>query len=432
MPVTLFATEDQQRVITCPARYIGLFAGRRWGKTLGVIMNRIIHEALTHPRRLVAYIAPSHKLSKFLFRAILEALSEIIKRSDAQFPFVLEFENGSRVEFYSWARPYAIRGSGYDLVIFDEIQECRDKETFWAVVRPLISDRQGTLLVAGQFRGKNWFYNEFCSMAGREWNGSAWQDSERKGERAAFIFPASTGYVYQTDKGKADLRDAKASIPRVIFDQEYECIPTANQAAVFHMEDLGACTRGQTRGAPEPGKRYAAGLDLGAHRDQGALVILELPGAVVVHAEGLPLGLRHEELAMRVGPTVRRFGALPVVDVTGGATGGHAPQDAYVKFYRQQFPNMRAFTWTRENKQRAIRILSAVIEQRKVSIPAACTQLLDELALYEFTYRAWGYEYHGPQGARDNLVAAFALAVVAWDGGWIGTGQGFDLGRLVF
>lgn len=432
MPVNLHATPDQIGAILCPSRYIGVFAGRRYGKTKGILVPRAIKRCMERPGSRVAYIAPTHKLTKEIFRTMLRVMRPHVRRSDAQIPFVIEFTTGSEIWFYSWKNPDSIRGSGYSEVQFDEIQSCRDEDVFWQVVRPLVSDRRGAVVVAGQFRGKNWFYKQFVQRAGRDYVNGVWTDCAATPNRSAFIFPASTGIMYQDAGGKADLLDAKLSLPRVVFEQEYECIPVANQAAVFHQDDLTASIRGHVLTAPRQGFKYIAGLDLGAHRDQGAIVILELPSATVVYAEALPIGKRHEELAGMVAPIVRRFRALPVVDVTGGATGGHEEYDAYVKFYRKALPEMRSFTWTRQNKQRAVRVLSSLIEQRKISIPAEHRQLHEELGLFEFTYKPWGYDYHGPKGTRDNLVAALSLCASGWDNGWVGTGRGLDLGSLLY
>ena len=432
MPVTLYATPLAIEVIQCVARFIGLFAGRRWGKTLGVIIPLIIKTACEHPGARVAYIAPSHKLTKQMFRLLQEKLRPLIKRSDAQFPFVLELWNGSQIDFYSFKNPASIRGSGYDLVVFDEIQEVKDPDIFDAVIRPLLSDRKGKLIVAGQFRGQNWYYKKYCVGGGLRFANNEWSTCEARTNYKAFVFESHSGPVFQTAKGKAELADAQETLPRVIYEQEYLCKPIANQAAVFHPFDLTACTRGALAQVPASGKKYVAGVDIGAHRDQGALIITEIPSLQVVHAEGLPLGMKHADIAAKIAPTIRRFRALPVVDVTGGATGGHAPVDTYVQYYRQQLPDMRPHVWTRDNKQYAVRALAHFIEQRKVGIPAEARQLLEELGLFEYEARPWGYDYHGPKGQRDNLVMGFALCIVAFDRGWITTTTGVPLSSVLY
>ena len=422
MNVELFATPDQIKVIECEARYIGLAAGRRWGKTMGAIIPKLIKKCLDVQRADCAYIAPSHKLSRMVFDMVCDNCRPLIKRTNAQFPFFVKFWNDSRIDFYSFARPKTIRGSGYDLVVVDEIQEIKDPDTFWATLRPLVSDRQGSLMVAGQFRGKNWFYDAFFRDAGWEWDNHTWTRTQGKPGHTAFIFTAQSGIMYDSEAGRAEIEDAKSALPRVIYEQEYECIPTANRAAVFHPDDLDAARRGISKTEPSAKDRkerqYIAGIDLGAHRDHAAIVILELPGPTVVFSEELPVGLRHEEIAFKFGQIARRFGALPVVDVTGGATGGKAPADSVLKYYRAQLPNMRAYTWNRENKMHAVRLLSTLFEKRQIQIPEIHRTLREELGLYEFEYKEHYYLYHGPKGARDDLVSALALAVDAWDRGW--------------
>ena len=302
----------------------------------------------------------------------------------------------------------------------DEIQDIAEDQ-FWPVVRPLISDRRGKLVVAGQFRGHNWYYNEFYL----------------KGQKKSKIYkswrqPSSTGLVYRSEAGQEELALAKASIPRAVWDQEYDCIPSANQAAVFRQEDLTACTRGKRYTKSGTGAKNIIGLDLGRIADPSAIVVLNSQTANVLFSELRPLRERHEVTAKHVARLQRDFGqAAVIVDVTGGATGGRAPVDAYVKFYRKEVRGLREFVWTRNNKERIIQHLAVAIEQHSLSIPASEEKLLRQLGLYEFDYKHGRYDYHGPCGHSDDMVAALAMAWYGRVKGWQGRSDGASLGAIL-
>jgi hypothetical protein len=127
----------------------------------------------------------------------------------------------------------------------------------------------------------------------------------------------------------------------------------------------------------------------------------------------------HPEQALRAASLHRRWGKPVVVcDTTGGATGGHAPQDSYVKLYRAQIPNLRAVYLAPTIKQDVVSHLALAIQQKHVSVPAKAEELQTQLAEYEFSYSGGLYRFHGPQGHRDDLVVAFALAEWGRHAGW--------------
>lgn len=439
MPVKLYATPDAIRVITSPARRKGLFAGRRWGKTLGVIVPLIIMTALSKSGARICYIAPSHKLTKFMFRLFLDRIRPLIKRSDAQFPFVLELWNGSVIEFYSFKTPASIRGSGYDLVVFDEIQEVRDSETFDAVIVPLLSDRSGSLLVAGQFRGKNWYYENYCVKGGLDYVNDQWTRVPMRANTEAFVFPASTGPTYQTAKKKRELLEDKETLPRVIFEQEYECIPTANQHAVFKGSDLIAIRRGQVlkgpRRNPETGLpcHYICAYDLGEMIDPSALVVLEYETMTIVHAELIPLRVPHATQAHNLAIAARHWSASVIIDGTAGGSGGKYASEENIKFYREHIPDVHVYIWQAGFKTEMVKHLSLLIEQHKISIPEALPEVHRELQNYEFIAKPEGrYDYQGPNGKGDNLVAGVLMACYAAKRGQIKDPGGRPLSSLMY
>lgn len=404
MKFSIRLTPDQIDVVQCNARFIGLFAGRRWGKTF-TSRARILAKT-SNPGTHYWYIAPSYSQVIQEFDALVaqRELSVIITRHKTQPYPSIDLANGSCIGFRTFDRPNNLRGASLDEVWFDEIQGVTEDD-FWPVIRPLISDRRGSLIVSGQFRGHDWVYDQFY-VKGQEGGHPAYK---------SFRFPSSTGLVFASEEGKAELALARSTLPRAVYDQEYECIPTANQASVFRPQDLEDAKRGSYTKSGMDGRTYCVAVDIGRVADPCALVVLDVDSDTVCYSEVLPLGQKHELSARRVAEIAQRFGnATVIADTTGGATGGHAKPDEHVKFYRDAVPGMKSFYWSQANKAEAVSALSLAVEQGKIMIPAENADLHKQLSLYEYKVRSNGsVEYSGARGAHDDLVAALYLAWVA-------------------
>jgi len=305
-----------------------------------------------------------------------------------------------------------MRGWGYNEVVCDEIQEFNDAPLFWATMRPLISDRGGTLLVAGQFRGTDWRYKIFCEKGGNRWDGKRWHKEAPKPGYRSFVYPAALGPCYQSERGKQDLVDASEQVPRVVFQQEYECIPTANQANPFDPDDLLAIMRGTVPHGPVPGRAYVLAADLGMYQDPTKWVVLQSPDMLVVAAGAEPLRQKHQQTALRLAQLRKEWRcACVVIDATAGAGGGHRRADEFLQFYRAAIPDVRDYHWTRDSKAQLYKSLSLHIEQHKLSIPECFADLHRELQTLEYEYKGGSYDIHAQDGYHDDYPAALGMAV---------------------
>lgn len=414
--IRLHATPDQIEVITAKERFLTVMAGRRWGKTF-TCCNRIVNKSFQQDNNRYWYIAPTYAQARSQYNRIRsnEGLKDLQKHAQLQPYPMIEFTNGSTVGFRSFDRPDNLRGDGLDEVWVDEIQDI-DEESFWPVIRPLISDRRGTLGISGQFRGKNWYYEQMYvkGIDGPE---------KRNGFRS-WRFPSSSGLVFQSDEGREELEIVKTQLPKMVYEQEYECVPLANQASVFRYDDIEQITNGDSVKNGEAGKKYVIGLDLGRVVDPSALVVFDCSSKRVVYSELRPLKEPHEIGAQHAAQIQRAFnGATIVIDSTGGATGGKSnrDRDAYVKYYRQSCGSVREFTWSYASKRRIIENLQLGIEQGAFTIPSSEKTLLDQLRQYEYRLVGGGkLIYQGPGGHDDDLVAAMAMAYEGYVRHWFG------------
>lgn len=417
MALLVYGSEDQRAVIQCSARFMGVFAGRRWGKTVTARGRIITRTAASNFQYW--YVSPNYSQAIEEFESLVfnqDFASQISRTKQQPYPQIW-LKNGSRIGYRSFDRPEALRSRGLDEIWVDEIQNIEEKD-FWPVIRPLISDRRGTLIVSGQFRGKNWYYEEFFLKG---------QDPKQTLFRS-WAFPSSSGLMYQGERGRAELELARVQVPPPVWDQEFDCIPASNMVAVFPPMQLERIVSGTPKREAEAGKQYCMGLDLGRIADQSAIVVLECDTGIIVHAEKLPFGMEHALQAVHAAEVAQRYNACVVIDSTGGATGGHAPPDSYVKFYRERIRALREFYWSAQNKEKIIAELCLAIQQKKVLIPAVSTGLLEELHAYEYTYKHGRYDFHAAAGEHDDYVAALAQAVWGRKFGWVGGRNGAGAG----
>lgn len=422
MRIALCGTPDQREVVYSDARFMFMAAGRRWGKTT-TGRNRILRRCLTEPDCRYWYLTPTYAQLKDEFEALAysNALRPVIKKSNLQ-PFPeIRFTNGSRVGYRTFERPHNLKGAGLDEVWVDESQDIPE-DNFWPVVRPLISDKRGTLVLSGQFRGHDWRYEKFYLP------GQPGPDSKRPLYRS-WRFSSESGMMFQTGAGRAELETARQQMHPAAFAEQYLCIPTANQYVCYPTEQVERIIGGKRlASSTEP---TLMGLDLGRVRDCSAIVVMARSGQVI-HAERLPLGMEHKEQAKRAAHVARTFNATPVVDTTGGATGGHARPDTYVKFYREAMPNLRTVTWEMHNKERMIAALALAIMQQEVRIPAECQDLIREVKSYEARKKNGKYQYSAPDGQSDDLHAGLVNANWGRVSGWLPPINGVSLGRVMF
>jgi len=105
-----------------------------------------------------------------------------------------------------------------------------------------------------------------------------------------------------------------------------------------------------------------------------------------------------------------------VLDATGGG-GGH--KDGIIEIYRSLIRNIRTQFLNPYNKEMVCLRLCLEIEQRRISIPAACSDLLRELGGYEAHFKNGHWTFFGPGGHGDDIVIALALAVWGRAQNWV-------------
>lgn len=177
----MILSQPQKIIASDHSRFKVVSAGRRFGKTYLSIREIAYHAR--HPNREVFYITTSYRAAKMIvwkpLKRKLQDLRWVSKINESELSLLLK--NGTTISLKGSEDPDKLRGVSLDFVVIDEAADCK-LETLWGeIVRPALSDRQGSALFIGTPKGKaNPFYDLFAFA--KETNGwSAFQYTTHDG-----------------------------------------------------------------------------------------------------------------------------------------------------------------------------------------------------------------------------------------------------------
>ena len=195
----------QREVSSSPARFRVVIAGRRWGKTH--MACRELARFARHPDRRIWYIAPSYRMAKQIawdhLKARLYSLNWIAKVNESDLS--IKLVNGSQIALRGADNPDSLRGVFLDFCVFDEFAMI-DEKAWTEVIRPALSDRQGSALFISTPMGRNWafdLYNRGVDKTEHSWE----------------------SFTYTTLEGgnvtEAEIESARTDMDERQFKQEY-------------------------------------------------------------------------------------------------------------------------------------------------------------------------------------------------------------------
>jgi len=197
-------------------RWNVLVMHRRFGKTVWAV-NQLIKTTLTCPlpRPRTAFVAPTFAQAKRIAWDYVKFYAGVIP--GVQFnetELRADFPNGGRLMLLSAENPDALRGIYLDECVFDEFG-MQNPRVWGEVVRPALSDRQGSACFLGTPAGHNHFFDLLETAKG--------QIAEKSDDWYFKICKASeTGIVKE-----GELEAAQAQMTPEQYEQEYECSFTA-------------------------------------------------------------------------------------------------------------------------------------------------------------------------------------------------------------
>ena len=221
------------------ARWACVVAHRRAGKTVAMCADLVIGALeCEHPKPQFAYLAPFREQAKKVAWAYLKDLTKPLwVKPPNESELKVTIRNGRAGDFSTIYvggsdNPDSLRGIYLDGVVLDEVGQMRPT-TWYSVVRPALSDRQGWAIWAGTPAGKNFF----------------WQLREEARLNPAshllLELPASKTGVLPEE----ELADARAQMTEETYAVEYEVSFDAALPGAYYAKQIGQLYEGGQIGA---------------------------------------------------------------------------------------------------------------------------------------------------------------------------------------
>jgi len=210
-------TTAQRQIFDCPKRFRVVSAGRRFGKTFLSVWE--IAKVARFPKKKIFYVAPSYRMAKqILWEELKEQLTirrwvKSINETDLSVILV----NGTKISLRSADNYDSMRGVSLDFVVFDEAAYM-DFQVWTEVIRPALSDRQGSALFISTPKSLNWFKDVY--------------DNGIRGDIdwASFQFTTLDG----GNVPREEIEAAKRDLDEKTFRQEYEASFETYSGVVYY------------------------------------------------------------------------------------------------------------------------------------------------------------------------------------------------------
>jgi phage terminase large subunit len=262
-------------------RWSVIVAHRRCGKTVACVAD-LIDAAIRceRPDGRFAYVAPLYNQAKDVAWTYLKKYAAPILQSPPnESELRCDLINGSRIRLYGADNPDRLRGIYLDGVVLDEYADMAP--SVWGeVVRPLLSDRQGSATFIGTPKGRNAFFELYDRAATEpDWFALRLRASETN------ILP------------EEELVSARRDMTPEQYEQEFECsFEAAIIGAYFGKEIAEAERQGRICSvAPDNGRPVHTVWDLGIGDSTAIWFWQALQGEirVVGHYESHGVGIDH-------------------------------------------------------------------------------------------------------------------------------------------
>lgn len=201
------------------------------------------------------WVAPSYRMSEVGWRPLRRIGNRIgadVRKVDRQ----ILVPGGGEVTVRSADDPDSLRGEGLDFIVLDECAFIIE-EAWTEALRPALSDRQGRAMFISTPKGRNWYWRLYQQG-----------QSDTTGEWQSWRFPTSANPYIQP----SEIEAARATLPDLVFRQEYLAEFLENEGAVFR--NIAACLVPNDQ-TPEmhAGHDIVAGIDLAKQQDFTAISI---------------------------------------------------------------------------------------------------------------------------------------------------------------
>lgn len=198
-------TLPQSEIYLADTRFRVVVAGRRFGKTF-LSSIELVTNAIKGKDRHCWYVAPTYKAAKEIaWDMLIGCVPREYIRKTNETSLTIELINGSTISLKGAEKPDNLRGRSLDFVVLDEFADMRP-EAWFEVLRPSLSDRQGSAMFIGTPKGRNHFYDLWTRGADKEPNWSSYQFTTIDGGNVS----------------ESEIEQAKRDLDERTFNQEYQ------------------------------------------------------------------------------------------------------------------------------------------------------------------------------------------------------------------
>jgi phage terminase large subunit len=240
-------------------RFVCAALARRLGKTF--IANIIGQLVTLVPGSNVLIMSPNYSLSTISFelqRRFINKFGLEIVRDNLK-DKVIELSNGSTIRMGSVMQVDSCVGRSYDLIIFDESAlSSHGKDAFNVALRPTLDKPGSKAIFISTPRGrKNWF-SEFYNRGFTD-------------EFPTWV-SIHADYKENSRMTEADVAEAKRSMSKAEFEQEYMASFNTFEGAIYHFNESGQDVIDYYPDLTDSFEVFA-GLDPG-YRDPTAMIVI--------------------------------------------------------------------------------------------------------------------------------------------------------------
>lgn len=241
-------------------RFVCAALARRLGKTY--IANIIGQLVTLVPGSNVLIISPNYNLSSISF----ELQRRLIKHFDLEVARdnlkdkIIELSNGSTIRMGSLSTVDSTVGRSYDLIIFDEAALGEGGEAaFNVALRPTLDKPTAKAIFISTPRGKQNWFSQFYQR-GFDPNFPEWVSLQ-------------ADYSENTRMAQSDVDEARRSMSRAEFEQEYLASFTTYEGQIYNLKDSDIITELPPAVLEARNCEFFAGCDPG-YRDYTAFVVV--------------------------------------------------------------------------------------------------------------------------------------------------------------
>ncbi|MEI6207312.1 MAG: terminase family protein [Desulfuromonadales bacterium] len=212
-------TKAQSRIFRDDSRFKVVVAGRRFGKTV-LALCTLLYKASLKPNAICWYTAPTYRQAKQISWSMLQKMApadHIVGKNETDLS--MTFRNGSTISLRGADNYDSLRGVGLDALVLDEYADMA-AEVWTEVLRPALSDKQGTAMFIGTPAGYNHLYD-------------LWIEADNKPGWKAWQFTTADGGNVPPE----ELEAARLDLDSRTFQQEYEACFSSLTGRVYYEFD---------------------------------------------------------------------------------------------------------------------------------------------------------------------------------------------------